>query len=205
MESSFCRVGLTGGVGSGKSEVAALFKEEGVPVLNLDTIGRELTNSDTGIVLRIGEICGLEVVTDGKLDRARVREILFSDREKRRRVEAFLHPIIWQRFQEECDVLRERGKKMVICEAALLVESGLHRELDRLILVTAPEDMRRERVMTRDKVTANLAEKMIRAQIADDDRPKMPKTILVENDGPKDILKRKVQDIVIGWKSEGLI
>ena len=199
------RIGLTGGMGSGKSCVALLLRQAAIAVLDLDQIGRELTNTDPRILAKIQALFSKAVVTpEGKLDRHKVKEIIFSDTASRQALEAFLHPLIWESFIARTEELAKQGKRLVICEAALLIESGIHKKLDGLILVTAPEEVRRQRVIDRDRVTALLAEKMIRTQLKDTEKHR-PATVVIENKGSLADLALRVQELLETWRAEGLI
>lgn len=199
------RIGLTGGVGSGKSCVADLFREAGVTVVNLDQVGRELTDSDPRIQAAMRDICGPSVVgPDGKIDRAKVREVIFADSESRRKLEAVLHPLIWERFEVLAREAAQAGKKIVVCEAALLIEAGIHKKLDGLILVSAPEEVRVQRIVDRDRISAILAEKMIRTQLKDSEK-RAQTTVVIENKGSMADLSLKVQEVLDGWRAQGLL
>lgn len=196
---NFHRVGLTGGVGAGKSEVAKLLTAAGVPVVNLDEIGRALTENDPALSQKINEICGLP---GDALDRKRLREVLFADREVRAAVEGLLHPLILGKFEAEAERLRAAGEKLVVCEAALLVESGLHSALDELIVVAAPEGLRKQRLMDRDKIGAELAQKILGAQ-ASEERKRALAGYVIDNDKDVGHLKRQVNGLLARWSAAG--
>ncbi len=199
------RIGLTGGVGSGKSRVAELLRGAGVTVVNLDDVGRELTDKDPAVIAEIGRLCGPSVIDEkGELDRRKVRDVIFSDAKARAALEAFLHPHIKDAFDGKCAEAQRAGKKLVVCEAALLVESGIHKALDGLIVVIAPEEKRRDRVMARDRITAALAEKMIRAQMAEAEKRK-PATVVIENHGSLAELAVRVAELLEAWRSQGIL
>jgi dephospho-CoA kinase len=204
MEHALVRIGLTGGVGSGKSSVAELLREAGVDVVNLDILGREVTESSSDLAEKIAAICGPAVLRDGRLDRNAVREVIFADPAKRVALERLLHPLIWSEFQRRCDDITRAGRKLVVCEAALLVESGLHKDLDGLVLVSAPETARKQRVMDRDRINALLAEKMIRSQLGEEER-RRPATIVIENNGSLGELAFKVSELLDGWRAKGWV
>lgn len=192
--------GLTGGVGAGKSLVGKLLAGAGATVFNLDDIGREVS-----LAPRIQEeLVRLAGLTRGPLDRSALREKLFSSPDLRKAVESFLHPIILAEFEKRADAAAKRGARVVVCEAALLVESGFHRQTDELIVVTAPEPERKRRLIARDKISSELADRIVRAQAADAD--KIPfATHVVANDGDPSHLEAKVRTIVAGWKKKGLL
>lgn len=169
------KVGLTGGIGSGKSTVADLFAGYGVPVIDTDVIARALT-APRGVALdAIRAAFGDQVMqADGALDRAALRRRVFSDADARHQLEAILHPSIRLAVEQQLAAL---SAPYVLIVIPLLVETGAYQEiLDRVLLVDCPEEQQITRVMTRsgltlDEVTAILAAQAGRAArlaIADD-------------------------------------
>jgi dephospho-CoA kinase len=167
-------VGLTGGIGSGKSTVADCFASHGVPVIDTDVIARELTSGGEALA-QIRAVFGDAVMqADGTLDRAVLRRRVFADSAARRQLEAILHPRIRQAVERTLATLTAPYVLVVI---PLLVETGGYRDLlDRVLVVDCPEDVQIARVMarsglTRDEVTAVLAAQAGRAErlaVADD-------------------------------------
>jgi len=168
-------VGLTGGIGSGKSTVADCFAAQGVPVIDTDVIARELTAPGGTALEAIRAAFGDTVMqADGRLDRAALRRHVFADTPARRQLEAILHPLIRQRVEQTLAILTAPYVVIVI---PLLVESGGYRDLlDRVLVVDCPEDLQIARVVARsglgrDEVTAILAVQASRAErlaVADD-------------------------------------
>ena len=156
-------VGLTGGIGSGKSTVAELFAERGVPVIDTDVIARELTAPDNEALKAIQDAFGDAVMReDGSLDRARLRRRVFADPEARRTLEAILHPRIRQAVEQALAGLHAPYALIVI---PLLVETGAYAEiLDRVLVVDCPEDMQIARVMARNDLTRAEVEAILAAQ-----------------------------------------
>jgi dephospho-CoA kinase len=161
-------VGLTGGIGSGKSTVADNFAAQGVPVIDTDAIARDLTAPGGAALDAVRAAFGEAVVqADGTLDRAALRRRVFSDNTSRHRLEAILHPLIRQRVEQALATLTAPYALIVV---PLLVETGGYRDvLDRVLVVDCPEDLQIERVMarsglTRDEVTAILAAQASRAE-----------------------------------------
>jgi dephospho-CoA kinase len=168
-------VGLTGGIGSGKSTVADAFAALGVPVIDTDVISRELTMPDGAALESIRLAFGESVMQkDGSLDRAALRRRVFADAVARHQLEAILHPLIRQRVEHALSQLTARYVLLVI---PLLVESGAYRDvLQRVLVVDCPEATQIARVMARsglalDEVLAILATQATRAErlaVADD-------------------------------------
>lgn len=161
------RIGLTGGIGSGKSTVAEMFSSHGVPVIDTDVIARELTAPGGDALADIRSAFGASVMQpDGSLDRAALRHLVFSDTSARRRLEAILHPRIRARVEQSLSVLRAPYALVVI---PLLVETAAYGDaLGRVLVVDCPEALQVERVMarsgfSRDEVAAILAAQASRA------------------------------------------
>ena len=168
-------VGLTGGIGSGKSTVADLFAELGTPVIDTDAIAHQLTEPGGAALGEIRAQFGDAVMhADGTLDRATLRRRIFSDTATRRQLEAILHPLIRQEVERRLDTLVAPYVLIVI---PLLVETGGYRDvLNWVLVVDCPEDAQIARVMTRsglgqDEVTAILAAqagRAVRLAVSDD-------------------------------------
>jgi len=168
-------VGLTGGIGSGKSTVADLFVEQGAALVDTDAIAHELTGPGGAAMPLLVEAFGAQVARpDGAMDRATMRRLVFADPAAKLRLEGILHPLIRQLSAERC---RAATAPYVILAVPLLVESGTYRErCDRIVVVDCPESLQIERViarngMRRDEVLAIMAAQASRAQrlaVADD-------------------------------------
>jgi dephospho-CoA kinase len=158
-------IGLTGGIASGKSTAARMLAELGAPVVDADRIAREVVAPGQPALAEIVDAFGPEVLLpDGTLDRKRVAAIVFADVEKRRRLNAITHPHIGGATQARLAELRAAGAPLAIYEAALLVENGLHRALDGLIVVSCSEELQLARLVGRDGLTEVEARARIAAQ-----------------------------------------
>ncbi len=157
------RVGLTGGIASGKSVVAEILQKHW-PVIDLDKVGQDLLERDPDLKAQYLRI--LSGNPQAALDSAQKRALFFAHPERREQIEALLHPAIWKEFQIQCGRLSPEVP-LVVCEAALLVEANLHREMDKLCVVYASPILRHERLMTRDHITAQLASQMVQSQRGD--------------------------------------
>ena len=177
--------GLTGGIAAGKSTAARFFAESGIPVIDADAIARELTEAN-GL--------GHEAVLKrfGTVDRAELRKLVFADPKAREDLEAILHPLIRSESWRKMQAL---GVKVVIYEAALLVEAKRHTEMDGLIVVDAPRETRLARLKQRDGISDELAEQILKAQLPDQERNKSA-TFILKNDSTPDALKNAVLKLV---------
>lgn len=153
------RVGLTGGIGSGKTTVGRIFRTIGIPVFEADVEGRRLMAHDTALQRSIVERFGATVVNENGIDRAALAGIVFQDTEALKALNALIHPAVRAGFDRWA---REQRAPYLMMEAAVLAESGGHRTLDAIVVVRAPERIRIRRVMQRDGV----AEEAVRARLA---------------------------------------
>ncbi|MBX7254998.1 MAG: dephospho-CoA kinase [Candidatus Hydrogenedentes bacterium] len=155
--------GLTGGIGSGKSEVAKLLAAAGIPVLNADAIGHKLLEREGACFKRVVEEFGESVLSAGAVDREKLASLVFANSEARRLLNAILHPQIQSEIALECAKLAEQGHSLAVIEAALLSEGGKKEPfLAGLILVTCPAEIRIQRLMDgrgmpRDEVLRRIA------------------------------------------------
>ena len=171
-------VGLTGGIGSGKTTIANLFATEfAIPVYIADTKAKELIAQDAHLQQEIKALLGEEAFVEGKYNTAFVASIVFSTPEKLQALNQLIHPYVQQ------DFARWREKQhspYVIKESAILFESGSYKDCDYIISVTAPLEERIRRVMLRDKIDRKTVEKRIKNQWNDENRIKLS-TFVVDN------------------------
>jgi dephospho-CoA kinase len=162
------RVGLTGGVASGKSTVAALFAARGVPVLDTDVIAREVVEPGRPALDALVASQGRRILgADGRLDRAELRRRLFGDEAVRREVEGILHPAIMAELRRQSAAAGGPYQVFVI---PLLVEAKLRQTVDRILVVDCPEEEQIRRLRARDGESREAAARMLAAQAARDER-----------------------------------
>ncbi len=142
-------IGLTGGIGSGKTTVASMFESLGVPVYNSDDRAKELMNTSEELIPEIIALLGDEAYIDGRLNKSYIALKVFSDKSYLDRLNAIVHPAVREDFHQWA---REQTTPYVIQEAAILYENDAYHNFDRMILVTAPKELRLARVMHRDQV-----------------------------------------------------
>jgi dephospho-CoA kinase len=157
--------GLTGGIASGKSTVAARLRARGVPVIDADELAREVVAPGTEGLRSLVEAFGDGILApDGSLDRKGLARVAFGDDAARRRLNAITHPRIAQLTSDRADAFRRAGEPLACYEAALLVENGIADMFRPLVVVACPEDVQLERVRQRDSASREDALARIRAQ-----------------------------------------
>ncbi len=182
-------IGLTGGIGSGKSTVSTLFAELGVPVIDADVAAREVVEPGEPALKEIATRFGEEILNpNGTLKRTSLRERVFADPQARKALEAILHPRIRSRMAEQLAALEA---PYAILAIPLLVESGGSYELDRVLVVDLPEEEQIKRVCRRDGITPEQAEAILQAQCSRSERLAIANDV-IENSGDLAALKAQV-------------
>lgn len=179
------KVGLTGSIAVGKSYVCSVFRELGAFVIDADQIARDVVARGTPGLRSIVEEFGEEVIArDGSLDRKKLAEIVFNDEEKRLRLNAIVHPLV---INEQDRILSEieatHRSAIVIVEAALMIESGGFRRFDRLIVVWCRPEIQIQRLMSRDGLTRDEAEKRIAAQMPQSEKMRYADFLIDTSEG----------------------
>ncbi|HWV38766.1 MAG TPA: dephospho-CoA kinase [Vulgatibacter sp.] len=187
------RIGLTGGIATGKSAVADRIAAKGVPVIDADRIAREVVEPGRPALEEIAARWP-EVVRGGELDRKALGAIVFADDRARQALEAILHPRIREELERRFHALEREGVPIAVYEAPLLVETGSHEGLDALIVVSAPEEVQIERVMHRDGLDEAQARARLAAQLPAEARLAKA-TFVVDNSGDLEALERNVDDV----------
>lgn len=184
-------VGLTGGIGSGKTTVAQIFEQAGAQVIDTDEIARDLTSAGQPALARIVQLLGTDVVArDGSLDRAKVRGIVFRDAAARRSLESVLHPLIGDEVRRR--VASCSGPYVVVI-VPLLVETGAYSDLfDRVVVVDCPEELQVERVTRRNGLSPKEVRAIMRVQASRSERMAHADHV-IRNDGTPRVLLPQVK------------
>ena len=184
-------IGLTGGIGSGKTTIANYFHSFGIPLYIADDEARKLMQSKE-ILDAIKTVFGDGIFEKETLNRAKLAEIVFNEPEKLEKLNAIIHPAVKSDFKEW--LLQNKNAPFIIYEAAILFESGNYANCDYIITVAAPIDTRIERVMKRDKTTRELIIKRMEAQWTDEQRISKSDFVIENEDLKK--AKQKVEEIL---------
>ena len=186
---------MTGNIGSGKSTVARMFAARGIPVIDADSLARELQAPGQPAHAEIAAAWPEAVAPDGRLDRKRLGDIVFSDAKALKRLEAIMHPRIQTLSRARADAFAEAGHRLVLYEASLLIESGRDKELDGLIVVTASPATRIARVVARDGLREDDVRARMRAQLPQEDKVRLA-THVIDNDGDLGATEAQVDRIL---------
>jgi dephospho-CoA kinase len=170
-------IGLTGGIGSGKSSIAKHIESLGIPVYIADTEAKKILDT-ADVIAKVIALFGDDILENGKIDRKKIAALVFQDPEKLKKYNAIIHPEVYLHFQNW--VKQHNNYPLVIKEAAILFESGSYKDCDKIILVTAPKENRIQRVMKRDAVTREAVEQRMSHQW-DDETKKSMSDFVIEN------------------------
>jgi len=171
-------IGLTGGIGSGKTTVANYLLEKNIPVYIADDEARKITNSKK-VIDKIVAIFGNEVLKNNKIDRAALAKIVFKDKEKLAQLNSIIHPEVKKHFKKW--LKSKLDYKFVVKESAILFESGSFKDCDAIIMVTAPLEVRIERTMKRDNIDRESVMQRINNQMSEEEKIKKSDYIIQNN------------------------
>ena len=176
-------IGLTGGIATGKSSVARFFEERGVPVIDADQLARDAVLPGSPALVRITELFGSEILMhDGRLDRKRLGALVFQEPEKRRQLEDILHPEIRKRAEELIARAAGAGHQRVIYMAPLLIEAGATDRVDEIWVVTVRPEIQLERLMKRDGISREQAERIVDSQMPLTEKERCG-SVVIDNSG----------------------
>ena len=175
--------GLTGGIGTGKSTVSAIFRGLGAYIIDADELARKSVRKGTPAWKRVKDIFGEDALNpDGTINRNRLGEIVFEDEQKRKRLEEIVHPEVFKQIERQKEeILKEERDAIIICDIPLLIESGYHRKFDKVILIYAGEKEQLSRLA--DKFSPEDALKRIRSQMPLNEKKRYADYI-IDNSGP---------------------
>ncbi|WP_300393010.1 dephospho-CoA kinase [Fusobacterium sp.] len=192
-------IGLTGGIASGKSTVSKILKELGAIIVDADIKAKEISERED-VVAEAKNIFGNDIIdNNGKIDRVKLKEIVFSNKEKLKELNNLIHPKVVNEFKK----IKESSNKndIIIFDVPLLFETGMDKMCEKIILVFADKDTQIKRMIERDNIDRELAEKIINSQMSLEEKLKKSQ-IHIENNGTLEDLKKKAENIYRELKGE---
>jgi len=189
-------IAITGGIGSGKSAVAKLFEQWGAQTVDADILAREVVEPGSEGFQRVVQNFGPDMVlADGSLNRPKLASIIFSDQEKKALLESLLHPLIRERWLSQLEQLKKGNAPLIAYIVPLFFESTAQMpEIEKVVLISAPEETRIARIMSRDLFPRQIAELRIKAQLPDS--AKIDKSdYVIKNDSSLEQLESRARDV----------
>ncbi|MAR39272.1 MAG: dephospho-CoA kinase [Flavobacteriales bacterium] len=177
------KIGITGGIGSGKTYVSEVFSSLGIPVFNADVESKRLMSSSDNLISLVKDLFGDDIYTNGLLDKQKLASIVFSDKEKLENLNNIIHPVVKQEFIDWC---KQQNSSYVIKETAILFESRSDKGLDAVICVSAPLNIRIDRAVKRDGYSEKEIKNRIENQISQEEKENLSDYIIVNDE--KDLL-----------------
>ena len=161
------KIGLTGGIGCGKTTVANCFADLGVPLIDADEIAHDIVEPGKPALGLLEAHFGKQIIVSGSLDRAALREIVFSDPEQKKHLESILHPLVYQEIQRQLDKLLG---SYVIISIPLLLETKMQSFVDRILVIDCPFEQQINRVKNRDRLSVQRIQSIISTQVSREQR-----------------------------------
>ena len=165
------RVGVTGGIGSGKTLVCKVLETLGYPVFYSDIVAKTITDTDPLVIAQVKKLFGDGIYYNGMLNRKKVAELVFTNNDLLAGLNSIVHPAVARAFEQWC--LQNSSSQLVFKEAAILFETGVYLELHKTILITAPEDIRIKRVIERDGCTESEVRARMANQMTDEEKKRL--------------------------------
>jgi len=194
-------IGLTGGIGSGKSSVARLFSQYGIPILDADQIAKELVEVGQPALTQISQRFGQTILhPNGSLNRSALRQKIFTDKQAKQQLEALLHPLIRQQMQQQSQQLVQQNPEPPYCiqMIPLLLETQQQLSMDRILVVDLTEELQIQRVTQRDQQSKTDVERIIQQQVSRQQRLHAADEV-IDNSGDLDSLKKQVKRLHQGY------
>ena len=195
------KVGLTGGIGSGKSAVSSLFQEWGAFVFDADAVAKDILNNNATAQGEIIAEFGTDVLNkDGKIEKKKLSRIAFQDEDHQLRLNTTIHPYVFRKIDSSFDKILQKGKHDMFCvDAALIYESGADAHMDYVIVVTSHLRLRTERVMERGGLTREEFLRRLELQWSDEDKTHMADYVIHNNGTREDLMdeSKKVFDLLV--------
>lgn len=194
-------IGLTGGIASGKSTISDMLRELGAAVIDADIVSRDVVSQGSNAYNRIIESFGEDILLeDGEINRKQLGNIVFSDEEKLKLLNEITHPEIIKNVNTTIEALRKQQKKVVVVDAAILIEMGLTKHVDCVWLVLANRETQLKRVMERDELSSEDAWNRINAQMSNEERLHYADAI-IDTTHPVDEVRNRVKELWFSLQS----
>ena len=198
MTGKLYRIGLTGGIASGKSTVSAMLRQMGAVVIDTDWIAHEVTAPGSGAVMEMSRRYGSDIVKeDGSLRRDAVGKIVFSDPVEKKWLEALLHPLIRAEAEKQAQAAFEAGQKVVVLDVPLLFESGWNGQVDEIWTVYVPREIQEVRLQRRDGYTESEIADRLASQWPINEKAKRA-DVVIDNTGLPESTRRQVE---VAWNA----
>jgi dephospho-CoA kinase len=181
------KAGITGGIGSGKTTVCKMFEKLGIPVYYADDRAKHLMQHEHFLIDQIKKNFGDDVYVNGSLDRKALAAKVFNDKPKLELLNSLVHPVVFRDTERWIEEQKEKKAPYILKEAALLVETGSYKSLDKLIVVTAPLNTRIERVTARDNSDAEEVLARVKNQLPEEEKLKLADFVIANNDGLEEL------------------
>lgn len=176
-------IGLTGGIASGKSTVAAELTKQNIPIFDADEVSRNAVAKGSKGLAMVAETFGAEYLTaDGEMDRVKISQLVFSDKEALKKLEAILHKIVWEQAEEFLTKAKEANAKLAVLDVPLLIETKWHERVDSVWLVAVTMEQQIKRAMLRSGLTEDEVKARIKAQMSLEDKKEFADVVL-DNSG----------------------
>lgn len=188
-------IGLTGGIATGKSSVARFFSDKGIPLIDADQLARVAVQPGSSALKQIENLFGSHVIApDGALERKKIASLVFSDSEKRGYLEKILHPVIRRLSEEAIATAASAGHRRVIYMAPLLIEAGATDRVDSIWVVTVSPEIQLNRLMQRDGINREQAERIIATQMPLDEKERYG-SVVIDNSGTEDETRKALEAV----------
>lgn len=175
------KVGITGGIGSGKTIVCKVFALLGIPIYYSDEEAKWLLDNEDEVRENIIKSFGKDVLNEtGNIDRKKLSALVFADKNKLKKLNAIVHPAVARHFEEW--VTKHKEQKYILKEAAILFESGANKQVDTVITVTAPSSLKIKRAMQRDNITVEQVEERMKNQWSDEEKIKLSEFVIYNDE-----------------------
>ena len=188
------KVGITGGIGSGKTYICKLLELMNFSVFYSDIEAKKIQNTNEYVRIKFTELFGEEAYTEEGLNRKYIAEIIFGNPDAKKQLEEIIHPKVAEAFATWCEEKSSTDEKIVFIESAILYESGFDKMVDKVIMVYADDDVRIERSMRRDKADLKAIEDRIKNQGSDKEKCKKADFVIYNN--PNDLINKQIFEII---------